>query len=171
MNIRRNRHFHALPLYIGGDLDARERAEVEEAIASDPELAAEAERYARAREDLMVLRDLRADENGPESVWSAVRKRLRTETFSSLADDTAWWKRRSLRAGAVAALLLASFAVGFSLRDLAPATFDSGAPSPGLVRDETSPPVELDPDVLQEVDPGFRLPAPPVYPVAEEYEF
>ncbi len=176
MTSRERKELDLLPLYVGGELDDRERAEVEAAIAADPEVAAEARRYEQAFDDLQVVRETRPDFEVDDDVWEGVRAQLfETPPIAELdAGRRAPRVRRVfwMRLGSVAALLLVSFMFGFSMRDFGwwetqPAGATPGA-EPLAENRESIPASELESDLfrvdgdvrLQEIDPGFRRAAP-----------
>lgn len=178
MTSRERKELDLLPLYVGGELDDRERAEVEQAIASDPEVAAEARRYEQAFDDLQVVRETRPDFEVDDDVWEGVRAQLfETPPMADLGDRGT---RRSprirrvfwMRFGSVAALLMVSFLFGFSMRDFGWWQTQPEATTPGAEplaeHRESIPASALDSDLfrvdgdvrLQEIDPGFRRSAP-----------
>jgi hypothetical protein len=120
---------------VGGDLDARDRAELVSRVDGDEDLAAEARRCEAARRDLLLLRERRPPFEAEDDVWPAIRSRV----CGALAEKPRPRIVRVLaipavRAAGVAAVVLFSFWLGFSLRDIGRALGPGGGPgSPATV--------------------------------------
>ncbi len=161
----REKIFHELPLFAGGDLDEATSDRIQKAIEDDAELGEEARRYEHALEDLAALRDCRpesdeSDEAEADRAWEAIQSRLLSEAGRSSRRDPLW-RSPSLRVASVAALLLIAFGFGFSMRDLGllPATSGTGG---GVAESGTEPATDFGTEGLADLgSEGLGTPGSP----------
>jgi len=116
-----HRFLRALPLWVGGDLDAATRENLEARIAQDEDLAEAAGRHERAYRDLLSLRECRPAFDSDDDLWGPIRARLafgeRPPTRREPVRILRALRSPAVRWSGIAAVIVLSFVLGFSIRD------------------------------------------------------